>query len=208
MIKKYKLFLESNNDIDAICKKFGIKNYTINPDGSVDVNGDVNLSYRELTKLPLKFGRVGGYFSCSDNQLTSLEGAPREVGGDFYCSYNQLTSLEGAPSHVGGHFYCYYNQLTSLEGAPKYVGGDFFCHRNQLVDFRGFPEFFENGISLSDNPIEEIYNLFGDIKCIYWLNEFDVIDGNKVIEDRLIEVYSQLGKKPPKTIKLKNYILI
>jgi len=191
MIKKYKLFLESKKDIDAICKKYQnggrIRNYTINPDGTVDVDGDVYLDNKRLTKLPLKFGKVTGDFDCSNNQLTTLEGAPTEVGGGFYCVRNQL---------------------TTLEGSPNVVCGDFLCSGNQLMDFRGFPEFFENGISLSDNPIEEIYYLFNNIKCIYWINEFDVIDGNKVIEDRLIDVFNQLGLEPPKTIKLKNYTLI
>ena len=27
--------------IDEICKKYGIENYTINDDGSIDVDGDV-----------------------------------------------------------------------------------------------------------------------------------------------------------------------
>jgi hypothetical protein len=37
---KYRLF-ESNQDIESICKKYGIQNWTINEDGSIDVNGNV-----------------------------------------------------------------------------------------------------------------------------------------------------------------------
>ena len=44
--------------IDQICIKYNIKNYSINPDGSVDVNGDVDLSNKNLEKLPLFFGSV------------------------------------------------------------------------------------------------------------------------------------------------------
>ena len=89
---------EYNNykDIEDICKKYDITDYTINNDESIDVNGDVYLINMSLDKLPLKFNRVTGNFYCRDNQLTSLEGAPKEVGGDFYCHNNQLTSLEGA----------------------------------------------------------------------------------------------------------------
>jgi len=71
---KYLKYFESNNDIDAICYKYGIENYTVNPDGTVDVDGDVYLSDTKLTKLPLKFGYVSGSFRCAWNQLTSLEG--------------------------------------------------------------------------------------------------------------------------------------
>ena len=55
--------------IQEICKKFGIKNYTINSDGSIDVDESVDLSNRKFTELPLKFGSVGGDFNCYDNEL-------------------------------------------------------------------------------------------------------------------------------------------
>jgi hypothetical protein len=45
-----KLF-EDFSEIDSICKKYGIKNYTINPDGIVDVDGDVDLYGRRLEEL-------------------------------------------------------------------------------------------------------------------------------------------------------------
>ena len=111
-MKHLKLF-ENFQNIDSICRRYGIENYTVNPDGSVDVDGDVNLSQKRLTKLPLKFGRITGNFVCSFNQLTTLEGSPREVGGHFVCSFNQLTTLEGGPTEVGGDFNCSHNPLTS-----------------------------------------------------------------------------------------------
>ena len=112
-MKHIKLF-ESFEDIDSICRKYGIVNYTINPDGSVDVDGDVNLDNGVLIKLPLRFRNVSGDFHCSYNQLTTLEGAPREVGRGFSCSYNKLTTLEGAPERVGGSFYFYKNPIYTL----------------------------------------------------------------------------------------------
>ena len=57
-MKHLKLF-EKFEDIDVICKKYGIRNYTIN-NGVVDVDGDVNLSVQALSGLPLKFGKVTG----------------------------------------------------------------------------------------------------------------------------------------------------
>ena len=56
--------------IKEICKKYEIKNYTINGD-TIDVNGDVSLNGKQLTKLPLKFGTVTGHFDCTYNNLTS-----------------------------------------------------------------------------------------------------------------------------------------
>ena len=98
-------------NIESICQEYDIQNYTINLDGTVDVNGDVNLFNRKLSKIPLKFGRVTGSFYCHNNQLTTLLGCPVEVGGNFSCSHNQLTTLEGCPREVGGYFNCNINPL-------------------------------------------------------------------------------------------------
>ena len=229
--------MESKRDIHSICDEYGIIDYTINPDGSIDVDGNIILSYvfeRGETKIPLKFAKVigdfecnrnqlttlkgspksvGGNFECSDNKLTSLEYCPESVGGDFDCSGNLLTSLEYCPESVGRNFYCYDNQLTSLEGLPE-IGGYINCRRNQITDFRGVSEFFEGLFYCEGNPIEEIYILFlqenhvDDSKCIKWLNEFDVIQGDKIVLDRLEEVFHQLGMDIPENIKFKSYKVI
>ena len=224
-MKSYKQFIkESKTDIHSICSEYGINDYTINPDGSIDVDGSVILSYvfeRGETKIPLKFAKVIGDFECDRNQLTTLKGSPKSVGGNFECSGNKLTSLEYCPESVGGNFDCHSNQLTSLEGLPE-IGGHINCRRNQITDFRGVSEFFEGLFYCEGNPIEEIYKLFlqkeyfKDSKCIKWINEFDVIQGNKVIMDRLEEVFHQLGMDIPqsvvniglKNLTFKNYEII
>ena len=249
--------MESKRDIHSICDEYGIIDYTINPDGSIDVDGNIILSYvfeRGETKIPLKFAKVIGDFECNRNQLTTLKGSPKSVGGNFYCHSNQLTSLEGlpeiggyiichsnqlttlkgSPKSVGGNFDCYGNKLTSLEYGPESVGGNFDCHSNQLTsleglpeisgylncrhnkitDFKGVSEFFEGYFYCEGNPIEEIYTLFlqedsiNDSKCIQWINEFDVIQGDKIVLDRLEEVFHQLGMDIPENIKFKSYKVI
>jgi hypothetical protein len=69
-----KCLLESSKfkEIDQICQQYGIENYTLNGDGSIDVDGDVDLAYKSLSELPLKFGIVSGGFYCHNNKLTSL----------------------------------------------------------------------------------------------------------------------------------------
>ena len=110
---------------------------------------------------------------------------------------------------MGGDLSCNYNQLTSLEGCPESVGGDLSCNHNQLTNFDGLPEFFEQDISLIGNPVNEIYELFNeDPRCIYWIREFGVIQGDEVVRDRLEEVYHTLGMDIPKDIKLSNYNLV
>ena len=116
--------------ISLICEKYGIENYTINPDGSIDVNGDVNLCNFGLTELPLIFNRVTGYFLCDDNKLTSLKGSPRWIGGYFDCRYNRLTSLEFSPEYVGSDFWCNNNKLTD-NYCDSEIGGSFYTSLDQ-----------------------------------------------------------------------------
>ena len=111
--------------ISLICKQYGITNYTINSDGSIDVNGDVYLWSRRLTELPLRFNKVSGSFDCSSNNLTSLNGSPKWIGGWFSCQYNQLTSLEFSPDYVGGWFDCRWNNLTN-NYCDTEIGDDFY----------------------------------------------------------------------------------
>jgi hypothetical protein len=204
-MKHLKLF-ESFEDIDSICKKYRIENYTINPDGSVDVDGAVHLSNMDLTEIPLKFGRVSKYFDCSDNKLTTLEGSPREVVGDFLCYRNRLTTLEGAPREVGGGFYCQANRLDTLEGTLKRVGGPFYCGMNKLFTLKGVPEIFGGAFSFSSNPVYNIYELFNNHKEFMDSLDWDYIRGNKIVKSRFIDACEEAGIEVPKYIKGYEYI--
>ena len=96
-------------DIEAWCEEIGIKRYTINSQGEIDVNGNVNLNNKNLKELPYKFGRVDGYFDIGGNpNLTSLKNCPNKIVGDYFsCSEcTKLDSLEGCPKEVGWNFYC------------------------------------------------------------------------------------------------------
>jgi hypothetical protein len=93
-------------------KKMDISEYSVD-EGFVNVYGNVDISNKKLTSIPVKFGYVGGDFYCYRNKLTSLQGAPREVGGDFSCSHNDLSSLQESPEEVGGNFYCDNNKFKA-----------------------------------------------------------------------------------------------
>jgi hypothetical protein len=182
-LKSYNKLFENHQSIDGVlqylCLEYNITNYTINDDGSIDVDGDVDLSNNGLTKIPLKFRNVSGDFNCDRNQLASLEGAPLSVGGYFSCEYNNLTSLEGSPTSIGGDFDCVGNNIASLEGAPQSVGGQFNC---------------------GDNIIYDIWELLQDFDKIEVLNDYDPlreIDGKPhVVIDRLNNFLMDIGKDP------------
>ena len=125
--------LTNHKEIKAWLDSMDIENYTINDAGTVTVEGDVVISGKGLTEIPVQFRIVYGYFSCGFNNLESLNGSPREVGGDFDCWNNSLTSLNDAPQEVGGNFNCINNSLTSLNGSPREVGGDFNCWNNSFT---------------------------------------------------------------------------
>jgi hypothetical protein len=116
------------------CQKY-LYNYTINPDDTVDVDGDVFLYHvlGDIEKLPVKFGKVSGFFDCRMNNLTTLEGFPNYVGGYFNCYGNKLATLEYSPNYVGGRFTCVSNELTTLKGIEKCeVIDNFYCGDNNI----------------------------------------------------------------------------
>ena len=203
--------------------------YTINADGSYDVDGYVDLDNNRLTKLPIRFGKVSGNFFCSGNNLTSLEGCPSEVSGDFYChnnqlsslkgspvevdgsfncSKNKLTTLEGSPKAVGRDFDCSSNNLTSLEGSPKEVGGDFDCSNNKLYNFKGI-SIIKGDIYSYNNPVHEIYQLCPTYEFIKYLNEFTPIRGKTILGKRLQDCLYMCDREVDVTeLVFKNYILL
>ena len=218
MMKYLKLFESFNEeDIHSICKIYGIRNYTINSDGSIDVHDDVNLFNKKLVKLPLNFNVVSGYFNCPQNKLTSLEGCPKEVGGSFYCYNNKLTSLEHCPKKINGDFYCSYNKLISLLGCPEKINGDFFCYHNKITSFEYCPKAIYGDFDCSDNkitsfdhlpfsidgyfecignPIYNIWELFEDYSKIDLFNDCDPIrEPDIIILDRLNFFLEKIGER-------------
>jgi len=161
-IKHYKIF-ESNEPnfpttregVIEACERYEIKNYTINDDLSIDVDGSIGLYNKNLEHLPLKFNYVHGGFQCNRNKLKSLEGCPKTVGGDFVCYGNKLKSLEGCPQSVGGDFYCFTNDIETLKGSPQTVDGDFYCFDNNLVSLEGCPQTVDN-FDCSDNKLRDL----------------------------------------------------
>jgi hypothetical protein len=126
--------------VDDWLKRHGISEYTINPDGSVDVKGAVFLDDFYSARIPAKFNKVGGAFSCSGAGLTTLENCPISVGGDFRVSHNVLTTLSGFPKHVGGTVDISDNaSLPSLEGMEGVtIGGSLYGERlKQLTSLKG-----------------------------------------------------------------------
>lgn len=154
---------EEKDRIDSICKLYNITDYTINSDGTIDVNGSVVMTRRKLKQLPLKFGTVSEYFICSGNALTSLYGAPTKVGEDFDCGSNFLTNLEYAPIEVGGNYVCGFNNLTDLIGSPSITHKNFLCVSNLLTSLNGCPEEIHGDMHIGNNRHLQTLYLDNDV---------------------------------------------
>lgn len=170
---KYLKLFESHK-VDEVCKRYGIKNYTINSDGSIDVNGDVDLrglgfweTFKRasgfwfdeshdwtLTEIPIKFRNVNGDFDCRFNKITSLEGSPISCKC-FYISNNQITDLKGSPIKVsrflGGN-----NLLKSLENGPRICEHDYNVSECQLISLKGIPQRIDGYFGFDSNNIHTL----------------------------------------------------
>ena len=188
----------TKEEINKICKEYGIHSCTINKDMSIDVDGDVDLSYQKFKQLPLTFNKVSGDFYCHSCQnLTSLQGAPKEVSGDFSCNNcTNLTSLHGAPKEVGGDFYCNNcPNLTSLQGGPKEVGGDFFCSSCQNLTSLDYmilkckieeKRYILSGTKITEKELDRYLLkrvLLGDYDCIDMMTDASKVKALKTMID-------------------------
>lgn len=151
--------------------KFDIA-YCKQPDGTLVVDGDLDLSDKNLTALPnLTDVIVKGSFKCCRNKLTSLKGCPQDVGKDFWCYVNELTDLEHTPKIIHGDFQAHNNKLITLKGGPeetgggysvmdnaltslifgpKKVGATFYVARNPLKSLKHMPDFVGNSIAMQE----------------------------------------------------------
>ena len=190
--------------IEEICNEYKIKNYTINPDESIDVNGSVNLSNWRMNEFPLKFNKVTGNFYCDNIGLKTLKGAPKWVGGVFGCSSNELESLVNSPEYVGKGFFVDSNKLTSLDGCPKEIGKDFSFDFNEVYSLDGAKETkVGNKYTMQFNPVSWIFYeelatssyYYVTPELVEWIIKAKVIKGKTINVKRLQYVFSFFNKK-------------
>jgi hypothetical protein len=217
-IKPYKIFESTSpnfpttrEEVIQVCNRYGIGNYTINDDLSIDVGGSVYLNIQDLKYLPLRFNYVSGGFFCRENILVSLEGSPLTVGGNFGCGYNELKTLEGSPQTVNGDFNCYNNELETLEGGPQTVNGYFSCYRNKLKDLEHFPEV--NGIiDIEENTVNLLVYTFIEKANSFMIEDFNdyeiVRNRDTVMLDRLQTFIRDNGLEMPDLEEIKKHYKI
>jgi hypothetical protein len=147
-------------EIHALVKKLRLKNATVNADGTVDVDSDVDWTDKPFRQFPVQFGEVTGNMHCGNMiALDSFKGMPRKVGKDchiFNCP--NIIFLDGLPEEVGGWFNMpEMPNVRSLEGGPRIVHGMYTCSKSGIISFKGLPKyvggkfvFFETNIKSAD----------------------------------------------------------
>jgi hypothetical protein len=177
-------FLNDKQEIAKWLQKGVFGNYIINDDCTVDVNGSVWLKLKQLTNIPVKFGKVTGDFSVRNNSLSSLLGCPDWVGGDFECARQSdnygrenefpMTNLEYSPKVVKGNYECGGMELCSLRGMTPNIGGQVQIIRSNIVTSFGIPkpEFRQSGDFGGFDYPQGIYEKidYGMFLRDYWYN--------------------------------------
>lgn len=169
-------FLTDREEISGILGDLGVKRYEIEVDGTVNIlnGGSIEMVFdgidwtkidREFddTVIPIKFGRVEGYFLFKAENiyrptLTSLEGFPQACRS-FHIISAQITDLQGSPLMVDEDFECSFTSITSLKGCPKNINGSFDVTANKLRDFREGPDYVGGDYIATFNPLTSLEGL-------------------------------------------------
>jgi hypothetical protein len=201
----------NRTEVSIISRKYNISmpSFSINHEGCIDVEGDVNIRYMDLPRIPLTFARVNGSFNCSGIKLKSLKGAPAFVQHDFLCGNNSLASLQYGPMYVGGNYDCSGNKLQNLSGCATIVGRDLNCRNNELKSLFGSPKDFYGKFDCSHNQLTDLSGMterfMGDLYIynnnLKNLKGFKEIDGTVFIDPTASSINT--GNIDPKKMKIQ-----
>ena len=181
-------FLQSKEEIKKWLKEVGVKKYKMNDDLTVDVKGDVDISGKNLTKIPIKFNKINGDFECGHNKLTSLKGCPDTVKGDFDCKDNLIISFEFMPKKITGRYFFWGNDIKSV---------DFLVAFNENIAY-----FLIKALSFhSWLPLKNMLKTINEMSSIYKEktdivnNYINVIKGKKIknIDEFIQELYENIN---------------
>lgn len=159
--------------VKANCDFLDIRNYTINNDGTVDVNGNLNIYLTrdkvkkgEQHNILINFNKINGdvdinlqWRKAGRAGQGQLPFTFNEVTGNFHANHNMLETLIGCPKKVGGCFDVRSNRLHTLEGSPETVGGYFCAIGNSLHDLKGAPKYVGGNFDVSDNGLKTLEGL-------------------------------------------------
>lgn len=185
--------------IEEFCEKYKIDNYTLNSDGSIDIDGEVNVFNKLKEKeLPIEINKVTGTFDASFTNLTTLKGCPKEVGRSFFVVNCDLNTSEYLPEYVEHVLDLSHNQLTeiSLTGVKK-IGRLLNLSGNKITELYGITGMKEDlAIGLNETPVGSLYK-FETIHEVNIFNMLKIINGNQLDLRRLRYFFTLVEEKDP-----------
>ena len=197
-MKKFIQYIKKRK-IESWLKEMNIIDYVIHDDLTVEVTGNIDLSYKNLKEIPIQFGIIYGHFVCNHNELKSLKGCPKEIHGSFDCSHNQLINLKDGIKKIKGDFNCSHNQLISLEGCPEEIEHSFFCNNNHINNLNYLPKKIKKTFDFSKNKLNSIEELLKNeninLELLIYFNNplpedlIDLIKENKEKRRQVIQIY-------------------
>ena len=190
-------FLSDEASIREWLDKYDVKNYSINGDMTVSVNGPLALDNKGLEEIPVKFSEVDGSIDVTTNRLKRIDWAPAKVNGDFDAWDNEIETLVGGPTEVEQSMDVDGNKLTDLHGAPKKVGKCFVVSQNPLKTLAGCPEVVKGYFKAADCGLPHIDDLPREIGTNLYLqnNEIKSLKGiNKLLKNLNVTNSSKGGK--------------
>ena len=148
------------------------QDYTIDvtPEGIVNIlrkeNGNTSLHpmawgvviTEQMEKLPVKFGKIEGYFHIEALGLTTLENCPDYVAASFSCSHNPLQNLSGAPKFISGECRMEDCNISSCHDIPKNCKS-YFLKNNNITSLEGLVTNNQCiSIDVSHNYLKNLHN--------------------------------------------------
>lgn len=184
-------FPKTKEEVKKMCKNFGIEEYLINDDLSIDVYNHFRFPIGGQAYIPLNFNEITGNFTFRHSSLKSLKGCPKIIGGSLDVSWNNLRSFEDGPNEIKRNLICNTNNIKTLKGFPKVNGK----------------------INIKDNSVYSLINTFinknNQNELINEFNHYRITDGKKVYMGRLEMFCGDFDLEMPNTYEIgKQYEVI
>lgn len=179
-----------------------VKNYELIEDNRygfiVNVYSTVDLSYKYLENISIKFGKVEGDFYCCYNELKNLECFPDEISGLLDVGHNKITQIDYLPA-VGESIDLSFNRIKRLNNLPNVVNGNLYIQNNKISNLNGCPQIIKGSFScannrlksLIDGPYEVGENFITSNNCLSSLEHMPVVGQNIICDNN--ELITVLG---------------
>lgn len=183
---------------------------------------DLSCSYNKLKSLE-GIGKVSFRLNCSNNKLKSLKGLDKDSSiENLDCSNNLLTSLKGLPK-ILDRLDCSYNRITSIN-IENIDDIDINFYQNPIHElcsyiFKFYGIEFSRARRVSDAQGHVRAMNKKHLEILKLLNEYNVVRGNKIMLEYLMEVlymintdYKKVMDKPRASLedlyKIEGYEII